>query len=92
MKLAVCTGTPDIINANVLRKYIHVARVRIVSSFQSPLVANGGYSECIMGWGRGGGGVENSPGKEADLDQYTMFVFYVPSLGLIIVYSLEGFH
>ena len=92
MKLAVCTGTPDIINANVLRKYIDVARVRIVSSFQSPLVANGGYSECIMGWGRGGGGVENSPGKEADLDQYTMFVFYVPSLGLIIVYSLEGFH
>ena len=55
MKLAVCTGTPDIINANVLRKYIHVARVRIVSSFQSPLVANGGYSECIMGWGGGGG-------------------------------------
>ena len=52
MKLAVCTGTPDIINANVLRKYIHVARVRIVSSFQSPLVANGGYSECIMGWGQ----------------------------------------
>ena len=87
MKLAVCAGTPDIINANVLRKYIDVARVRIVSSFQSPLVANGGYSECIMGWG-----VENSPGKEADLDQYTMFVFYVPSLGLIIVYSLEGFH
>ena len=33
MKLAVCTGTPDIINANVLRKYIHVARVRIFSSF-----------------------------------------------------------
>ena len=51
MKLAVCAGTPDIINANVLRKYIDVARVRIVSSFQSPLVANGGYSECIMGWG-----------------------------------------
>ena len=55
MKLAVCAGTPDIINANVLRKYIDVARVRIVSSFQSPLVANGGYSECIMGWGGGGG-------------------------------------
>lgn len=86
MKLAVCTGTLDIINANVLRKYIHVARVRIVSSFQSPIVANSVYY-----WGEGGG-VENSPGKEADLDQYTMFVFYVPSLGLIIVYSLEGFH
>ena len=89
--MAVCTGKPDIINASVLRKYIHVARMRIVSSFQPPIVANGVYY-----WGRGGGGlggeVENSPGKEADLDQYTMFVFYVPSLGLIIVYSLEGFH
>ena len=30
MKLAVCKGTPDIIDANVLRKYIHAARVRIV--------------------------------------------------------------
>ena len=29
MKLAFCTGTPDIINANLLRKYIHVARLRI---------------------------------------------------------------
>lgn len=41
MKLAFCTGTLDIINANILRKYIHVARVRIFSSFQFPIIARG---------------------------------------------------
>ena len=56
MKLAVCTGTPDIINANVLRKYIHLARVRIFSSFQIPIIPNGVYNRGK----RGRGGVENS--------------------------------
>ena len=71
MKLAVCTLTPDIINANVLRKYIHVARVAYIFQFSIPHNSKGQRTDTR---------------KEADLDQYTMFFFYVTFLGLIIVY------